>query len=347
MDLQKIGACLRELRKEKGLTQEQLAAQFNVSVKTVSRWENGVHMPDIELLLELADFYEVDLRALLRGERVSEKTAPETKVTLQETAAYNKAKSSIRKRIAVEISFIRYKIKWGWYSLRLKIQYATPKMILKNILLGILILFGAVILFRVIRLITLPRLDPSYVYHDHAYGSLYGQYETTRDHLHAPKKKAVARFYDAFVYTLKNDPDEFYLSPRTFVPHLPYSVLVRRDMMQPPAKENVDHIDICKSTGEETAWHTLRLSAQNAILEAYGKSTIDPEEYKQKDTYSIIETWQAKEDCELFPIRIWFQKPSDLYYRLTVVKCDSEYGLLLEDGETLIPFDGSLLQMSP
>ena len=64
MDLQKIGACLRELRKEKGLTQEQLAAHFNVSVKTVSRWENGVHMPDIELLLELADFYEVDLRAL-------------------------------------------------------------------------------------------------------------------------------------------------------------------------------------------------------------------------------------------------------------------------------------------
>ncbi len=304
-------------------------------------------MPDIELLLELADFYEVDLRALLRGERVSEKTAPETKVTLQETAAYNKAKSSIRTRIATAASYYREVIKLKRDSLRLNIQFATPKMILKNILLGILILFGAVILFRVIRLITLPRLDPSYVYHDHAYGSLYGQYETTRDHLHAPKKKAVARFYDAFVYTLKDDPDEFYLSPRTFVPHLPYKVLGRLDMMQPPAKENVDHIDIGISIGEEIEWRTLSSSAQNAILEAYGNSTVDPEDYGHKSNDSIIETWQAKADCELLPIRIWFRKPNDLYYHLTVVKSGSEYALLLEDGETVAEFDGSLLQLMP
>jgi transcriptional regulator with XRE-family HTH domain len=46
MDQKKIGAFLKELRKEKGVTQEQLAEQFQVSSRTVSRWENGNNMPD-------------------------------------------------------------------------------------------------------------------------------------------------------------------------------------------------------------------------------------------------------------------------------------------------------------
>ena len=59
--------------------------------------------------------------------------------------------------------------------------------------------------------------------------------------------------------------------------------------------------------------------------------------------YSFTEKWQAKADCELYDVRIWFKNPNDLYYKLMVVKSGSEYGLLLEDGETLIEFDGSLL----
>lgn len=55
MDQIKIGAFLRELRKEKGLTQEQLAEEFNVSRRSVSRWETGSNLPDLDLLLELAD----------------------------------------------------------------------------------------------------------------------------------------------------------------------------------------------------------------------------------------------------------------------------------------------------
>lgn len=42
MDQIKIGAFIKELRKEKGFTQEQLSEQFNVSRRTVSRWETGV-----------------------------------------------------------------------------------------------------------------------------------------------------------------------------------------------------------------------------------------------------------------------------------------------------------------
>ena len=97
MDLQKIGACLHELRKEKGLTQAQVAERFGVSGKTVSRWENGVHMPDLEILLEIADFYEIDLRALLNGEAEKDKTAPEmpaeVKDAVQEAAEYSEKRN--------------------------------------------------------------------------------------------------------------------------------------------------------------------------------------------------------------------------------------------------------------
>lgn len=69
MDQQKIGVFLKELRKEKGITQEQLADKFNVSSRTVSRWENGNNMPDLDILIEVADFYDVGLRELLNGEK--------------------------------------------------------------------------------------------------------------------------------------------------------------------------------------------------------------------------------------------------------------------------------------
>lgn len=69
MNMIKIGEFLRTLRREKGLTQEQLADKFGVSNRTVSRWETGHNMPDFDVLIELSDFYEVDLRELLEGER--------------------------------------------------------------------------------------------------------------------------------------------------------------------------------------------------------------------------------------------------------------------------------------
>ena len=72
MNQVKIGEFLRELRKGKGLTQEQLAEQFNISRRSVSRWETGSNMPDVGLLIELADFFDVDIREIIDGERKSE-----------------------------------------------------------------------------------------------------------------------------------------------------------------------------------------------------------------------------------------------------------------------------------
>ena len=88
MDQIKIGQFLKELRKEKALTQEQLAEHFGVSGRTVSRWENGNNMPDISILIELADYYSVDIRELIDGERKSEDMDMQTKEIVEKVVDY-------------------------------------------------------------------------------------------------------------------------------------------------------------------------------------------------------------------------------------------------------------------
>ena len=55
MDQQKIGAFLKELRKEKNITQEELAEKMLVSRRTVSRWETGTNMPDMDILMDISE----------------------------------------------------------------------------------------------------------------------------------------------------------------------------------------------------------------------------------------------------------------------------------------------------
>ena len=88
MDQKKFGSFLRELRKEKQLTQEQLAERFGVTSRSVSRWETGSNMPDLSVLVELADFYDVDIRDIIDGERKGEDMNKEEKERLQLVADY-------------------------------------------------------------------------------------------------------------------------------------------------------------------------------------------------------------------------------------------------------------------
>ena len=68
MDPVKCGGFLKTLRKEKGLTQEQLAEMLGVTNRSVSRWETGANLPDIDLIITLSEFYDVDIKDLLNGE---------------------------------------------------------------------------------------------------------------------------------------------------------------------------------------------------------------------------------------------------------------------------------------
>ena len=238
---------------------------------------------------------------------------------------------------------------------------------------GVLILMGAAagmaILFRAAWLFTLPRFDVPYTYDGQKYietnepytynGRQYffinEPYETRRS---AVKKKAVARFYDAVIYTLEDDPDEFYLYPRVFLAHLPYGLMGRLDMMQRPSPENVACMEIRHPQDWEGDWKTLDEDTRNAIRESYNWEPLDdgtrdaileayvntplPEESRRAAL--ARREWQNRPGCEVYELRLQFRHPDDLYYLLLAVQQDGAWYLVMEDGETLAAFDGSSLQ---
>ncbi len=88
MDQIKVGQFLKQLRKEKGITQEEFAENIGVSGRTVSRWETGSNMPDISLLVDIADFYDVDVREIIEGVKKSEMMNEEIRETAAKMADY-------------------------------------------------------------------------------------------------------------------------------------------------------------------------------------------------------------------------------------------------------------------
>lgn len=102
MDQIKIGNFFKELRREKNITQEQLAEHLNVSRRTVSRWETGSNLPDLDLLIEMADYCNVDLRELLDGERKGAEMDKELKETVLKVADYsNEEKQKLTRRMHI------------------------------------------------------------------------------------------------------------------------------------------------------------------------------------------------------------------------------------------------------
>ncbi len=67
MDQKKTGELLSRLRKERGLTQREVAEHLQISDRTVSKWERGAGLPDISLLQEISRIYGVEIEAVLKG----------------------------------------------------------------------------------------------------------------------------------------------------------------------------------------------------------------------------------------------------------------------------------------
>ena len=72
IDYAKFGTFLSQLRREKGMTQKELAERLFLSDKAVSKWERGLSLPDIALLQPLADLFEVTITELLSGQYIRE-----------------------------------------------------------------------------------------------------------------------------------------------------------------------------------------------------------------------------------------------------------------------------------
>ena len=98
MDVVKFGSFLKELRKEHGLTQEELAEKLGVTNRTVSRWETGSNIPDIDILIYLSEFYQVDLKELLDGEKKEIEHKTEDTQIVRQVVEYEEKKEEYSMR---------------------------------------------------------------------------------------------------------------------------------------------------------------------------------------------------------------------------------------------------------
>ena len=73
MDLIKIGNFIADCRKEKGLTQEQLAEKLYITDRAVSKWERGLSLPDADKMLDLCNILDINVNELLNGEKINMK----------------------------------------------------------------------------------------------------------------------------------------------------------------------------------------------------------------------------------------------------------------------------------
>ena len=74
MDQKNIGSFITSKRRERNLTQEQLAEKLGVSNKTISKWENGRCLPDYSIIEALCKMLDVSISELLEGKEISNKT---------------------------------------------------------------------------------------------------------------------------------------------------------------------------------------------------------------------------------------------------------------------------------
>ena len=97
---------LKTLRKQKGFTQEELAARLNIVRQTVSKWEKGLSVPDSELLIKLAEILEVPVNRLL-GSKIE--TAEQPDALAEQLSRINEQlaiKNRRAKRVWKAIAFI-------------------------------------------------------------------------------------------------------------------------------------------------------------------------------------------------------------------------------------------------
>ena len=106
MNTRDFGQFLYQLRKEKGLTQIQLAEKLNITDKAISRWETGKNYPDIELFEDLSNILDVSVSELLEGKRVEKEKLFEVSEEQIVNQIKKKKKSDKKYRVIICIAVI-------------------------------------------------------------------------------------------------------------------------------------------------------------------------------------------------------------------------------------------------
>lgn len=105
MDQVKIGKFILQLRKEKGMTQKDLARQLGVTDQAVSNWENGRRMPDLSLFKPLCETLEISVNELILGEKVPKEKQKETSETVLLNTLKNSEQNQKRSNHLISILF--------------------------------------------------------------------------------------------------------------------------------------------------------------------------------------------------------------------------------------------------
>ena len=137
----KVANFFAELRREKGLTQSQLAEKINVSDKAVSKWENGKCLPEMEQLKKLAKLYNVTIDELIFGERVNDPKTIHEEVTLE---SYNKLQKRAKvlkfSLISLAILFFLnlFNVLFIWLNLSIALIYSCVLFAVSLILMVVI-----------------------------------------------------------------------------------------------------------------------------------------------------------------------------------------------------------------
>ncbi len=200
----------------------------------------------------------------------------------------------------------------------------------------------AIGLLWIAHILFLPNMEGGVIYKNREYRFLpSGRYDYDLSLRNKRVKKAVGRFNDAIIYTLTDDPDEFYLFPKVFWPFLGYNILCRQDFFPVQGDGEVEYMVLhWINKGKEengTALRELKLDrdVQDNIIEAF-----------QNKNDILTSAWEDKEETEEYLLYIYFSRPVGLNYRTIVVKYENDYGVLLDDGHTLVKICDFLIQES-
>ena len=96
MNQERIGKFISELRKEKSMTQEQLAEKLGVTDKSISRWENGKTMPDLSMLTILSRELNVEISELLNGRRMNKEELEKLRDTINNIIEYSNEEKKVK-----------------------------------------------------------------------------------------------------------------------------------------------------------------------------------------------------------------------------------------------------------
>ena len=132
MNQDNIGKFIAECRKEKNMTQQELAEKLGVTDRAISNWENGRRLPDLSLISLVANELDVSVAELLNGRKLNKEELEELKTTIDKLLEYNTVEEIKKiKKINGAFTVLYHSFLLFWQLLLMKLIFLQIYSILK------------------------------------------------------------------------------------------------------------------------------------------------------------------------------------------------------------------------